>query len=333
MSRMAGQIALFVRLNPAAGVLVFVTLLCVLISGLKVFSKRYAQHPELLRKVVHIGIGLATLTFPWLFAETWPVASIALVSVALLSALKVPGPLRKLMGGVVDGVDRSSSGDLCFPIGVVTLFWLSQRCDPATSKLLFCVPVLLLTLGDAVAALVGVRYGRHKFSTAEGMKSVEGSLACFLASFLCTLLPLIAFSRIEHVEALLLAMILALVATMLEAIAWSGLDNLFLPLGGYALLKTHIGLSLKLLLAHFAATLALLLFALAWRRRTSLNDSAVLGAALYGYCAWSIGGMDWVYAPLILFVGYPLMWPRTWRDAARTHTIGVVLAVGAAGLA
>src|SRR4051812_25876345 len=95
-----------VRANPIAGVIVIIVLLCTLMAILKVLRTRRAVHPELLRKVVHILIGLVTLSFPWLFAEPWPVIAIAAVSSALMVAVKAPGPLRKLMGGVVDGVER-----------------------------------------------------------------------------------------------------------------------------------------------------------------------------------------------------------------------------------
>ncbi len=332
MPRIAAAVALFVRANPGCGVLAIVALLCVLLAMLKSLRKRFRPHPELLRKLVHIAIGLITLSFPWLFVDPWPVIAIATISTTILTAIKIPGPLRASMGGVVDGVERKSLGDIYFPIGVATLFWLAHRSDPAVSKLLFCVPILFLALGDAVAALVGVRYGRHKFTTGEGMKSVEGSLACFAATFLSTLLPILLFTRIGQLQAVILAATVGLLATLIEAVAGDGLDNLFLPLGGYALLKTHLSMSLDLLRTDLVAVLALLAFALVWRRRTPLNDSASLGATLYAYCVWSVGGIDWLYAPIFLIVASPLVWPRTRRDAARTFTVGVVVSVGAAGL-
>jgi len=313
--------------NPIVGIALVIAPLIVLMLGLKFYRDRHSAHPELLRKCVHIGMGLVTLSFPWLFHEVWPVLVLAGSAAVLLLSIKAVGPMRKLMGGVVDGVERQSYGEIYFPAAVAVLFWLSQG-----NWLLYCVPILLLTLGDAVAALVGVRYGSVKYSTDEGQKSAEGSLAFFIVGFLCTLVPLLLFTQTGRTQTLLIPLIIGLLATILEAIAWRGLDNLFLPLGGYLLLKTHLGMSLPTLIAHFVVTLALVIFVVIWRRRTTLNDSAVLGAALYGYCVWSIGGIAWLFAPVFLFVAYPLVWPRTSRDADRTHTINVVTCVGAAGL-
>ncbi len=313
--------------NPLAGILLTLLLLGLMLGCLKAYHVRFAPHPELLRKLVHIGMGLVTLSFPWLFDRPWPVMVLAVAAVALLIAVKAPGPLREVLGGVVDSVERPSHGDVYFPVAVALLFWLAGG-----DRLLFCIPILMLTLGDSIAALVGIRYGRLLFTTGRGRKSFEGSLACFIVTLMVTLVPLLRFSYIGWVQVLLIALIVALLATLLEAIAWDGLDNLFVPLGGFLLLKTHLQMSAPTLSVHLLVTLALFLLVVMWRRCTSLNDSAVLGAALYGYCVWSIGGVLWLFPPVVLFVAYPLIWPRTSRDAVRSLTIGVVFSVGAAGL-
>ena len=212
------------------------------------------------------------------------VLALVAVSGALLIAVKTPGPLRTLMGGVVDGVERRSQGDLYFPIAVATLFWLAHRSDPVTGKLLFCVPVLLLTLGDSAAALVGIRFGRHTFTAGDGTKSVEGSLACFAVAYLCTALPLLAFSRLGHAQALVLAAVVGLSAALIEAVSWGGLDNLFLPLGAYALLQANLpagprgATNLGILITQLAVAVVLTALTALWKRRTALNDHAAPGA-------------------------------------------------------
>ena len=246
--------------NPLAGIVLTLLLFGGLMIVLKVYREKCAPHPELLRKLLHIGMGLVTLSFPWLFARPWPVFVLAGVAAALLLAIKAPGPLRKLMGGVVDGVERQGYGDIYFPIAVALLFQLARG-----DKLLYCVPILLLTLGDAIAALVGVRYGSIKYTTGEGNKSAQGSLAFFIVGFFCTLAPLLLFTQTGRAQTLLISLIIGLLAMLLEAVAWSGLDNLFLPLGGFLLLKTHIGMSLSTLVTHFLVTLALFVFVVMWR--------------------------------------------------------------------
>ena len=134
------------------------------------FQRQFSPHPELPRKLLHAGSGLLTLSFPFLFDRFWPVLLLTGGSALLIAAVKFLRPLRKL-GGVVDGVPRTTLGEIYFPISVAVVFWLSLGKSP----LLFCVPILVLTLADATGALVGIRYGQTRFEGAS--KSVEGSIA------------------------------------------------------------------------------------------------------------------------------------------------------------
>ncbi|MFO1448417.1 MAG: hypothetical protein U1F61_09700 [Opitutaceae bacterium] len=52
------------------------------------------------------------------------------------------------------------------------------------------IPVALLTFADAAGAMIGTRWGRHKFATLEGTKSVEGSIAVGVTGMLATMVPL-----------------------------------------------------------------------------------------------------------------------------------------------
>ncbi len=91
-----------------------------------------------------------------------------------------------------------------------------------------------------------------------------------------------------------------------------------------------------------------------WRGHTTLNDGALLGAALVGYFCWSVGGWPWLVAPLTLVVCYPLLIYRPtpqrplspaekavmlWQPTeggsqiwTRIHNVYAVLSVAAAGL-
>jgi len=82
---------------------------------------------------------------------------------------------------------------------------------------------LYLVFGDASAAIIGKRWGRHYF----GKKSWEGSMACFVACILCGL-PFFSMG---------MAIVGALVATVAEAIPWPLNDNLWMPLVSAAVLS------------------------------------------------------------------------------------------------
>lgn len=323
-------------LPPWAAMALVAGTLAAMLLGLRALRGR--AHVEVLRKLVHVGMGLVTLTFPWLFVDSWPVITLAIGASLLLLLLRRGTPagwggpaaqaLREKLGGVVDGVARNSLGEIYFPIAVAVLFFLARG-----DAVAFCVPLLLLTLSDAVAALIGVRYGALRYTTDEGQKSWEGSIAFFVTAFLSVHIPLLLFTNIGRAECLYIGLILGLLVMLLEASAWGGLDNLFIPLGGYLLLQAFRNLEAPALGWRLAVTLALVAFALIWRSRTTLNHGAVLGAVVIGFVAWAIGGWRWLLPPVTLFALYAVLFPRTGPDGrAQTHDARDVIQVTGIGM-
>jgi phytol kinase len=310
------------------GIAILVAALLSMLALLRVASRRYGLHPELSRKLAHVGLGLATLTFPWLFDETWPVLLVAGLAVATLVSLRHVPALRSSVGGVVNGVDRASFGDLYFPIAGAGLFVLARG-----DKLLFSVPILTLAFADAVAALIGVAYGQYRYDDAEGgKKSLEGSIAFFLVAFLATHIPVLLFSSVGRAESLLIGLTFGMLVMLLEAVAWRGLDNLFIPFGGFLLLKAFLALDAAALVARLAVTTFLIVLVVAMRKRRTLSDSAVLAGVLIGYIAWSVGGWQWLVPPLILFVAYTVLWPRAAYLRDRPHDMIAVFSVTGCGI-
>ncbi|MBC8135102.1 MAG: hypothetical protein H8F28_04340 [Fibrella sp.] len=316
-------------LPPIPGMLLVLVVLGGLMLGLRVLRHRRDLHPELTRKLLHIGMGLVTLTFPWLFSTAvWAVVTLGVLASVSLYALRRSSALRKRFGGVLDGVSRDSLGEIYFPVAVAALFYLANG-----NTVTFVIPVLLLALGDAVAALIGVRYGSLKFETGEGTKSLEGSLAFLLVAFLSAHVPLLLATNTGRAESLLIGLILGLLLMLIEAVAWRGLDNLFIPLGAFLLLRSFLPLSVLDLSVRLGVTLALVAFAVLYRRQTTLNSGAVLGAALIAFLAWALGGWQWMVAPITLFSTYALFFPRENRDgSSRTHDIHDVLRATGVGI-
>ncbi len=299
--------------------------LVILLVGLKALEKRGRLHPESLRKGVHVGMGLVVLPLPWIFDRVWPVIVLAALACGALVATRSIRSLRGGIGTVLGGVGRDSLGEIYFPIAVTVLFVLSQG-----DWLLYVVPILMLTLADAVAALVEVRYGLFQYQTSEGKKSLEGSLAFFLVAFFSAHLPLLLLTDTGRAEAVLIASILALLVMMLEFIAWRGLDNLLIPLGAHAFIRLYQDADIGRLLVHLLVAALLVVFTLAWRRRSRLDDSALVGGALFGFAAATLGGWLWFLGPFLFFLGVSLVWPRSTED--RPHTVYDILSTTAAGL-
>ena len=314
-------------LPPWIGIALVLLALVGLMGMLRVYGRRRRPHPEVLRKLLHVGMGLVTLSFPWIFTETWPAWVLAAISVLLLAATKAPNPLQRKLGGVVDGVGRNSLGDIYFPISVALIFQFADR-----EPIFYCIPILLLTLADAVAALIGIFYGHVHYAAIGGQKSAEGSVAFFTVAFLSTHIPLLLFTGTGRAESLLLGLTIGLLVMLIEAIAWKGLDNLLVPLGGFLLLTGYLSMDVPALALLLAGTVGWVAFVFILRSRSTLNDSALFGAALVGYLTWTLGDWLWLVPPLALYLGYTILWPRREQLQSRPHDVHAVAAICVPGL-
>ena len=256
-------------LNPWFGMGLVLLCLVGLMGGLRLWQRTCRPHPELVRKLLHVGMGLVALSFPWLFAEVWPVLLLAAITAPGMLGLRFSARWQEKLGGVIGGVARSQSlGEVYFPLGVAGLFWLA-----GDQPLLYCIALLLLAVADAAAALVGVRYGRLRYTAAAGAKSAEGSLAFFAAAFFCAYLPLLLYGGLGGDRALLGAVVSGLWGTRVEAAAGQGLDNLFIPVAGFAALAALLNAAAPVLTVYLLLSLAACL--LVWRNYVRLNDSAL----------------------------------------------------------
>ena len=314
-------------LSPWIGIPSILAALSGLLAGLRRYRTWAGLDPEWTRKIAHIVMGGVALTFPWVFDAAWPVVLLSVLALALMIGLRVSARLHETMGEALYSVDRASYGELCFPIAVGLLFVLAGG-DP----ILYCVPILLLGLADPAAAAVGLRHGRILYTTDDGIKSGEGSAGFFLVAFFCVHVPLLLGTDTGRLETLLIATIVGLLVTSLEAISWRGLDNLFVPVGGYALLTSHLAMNADALLLRLVVIAVLLSVPFLWYRRSTLNGSASFMAALVGYVTWSIGGLAWLAAPALLYFGYTFLWPAAQRKKPHGHRVHNVLGVASVGL-
>lgn len=317
-------------LNPWLGIGAVLAALGGLAGALRAWQVRGGPHPELIRKLLHMGMGLVTLSFPWVFDAAWPVVLLAALAAFALLLLRLTS-----LGKVLTSVNRMSLGDVYFPIAVAILFVLYRReghRPPDHRLVLYLVPILLLAIADAAAALIGVGYGKHQYLTSDGAKSAEGSVAFYACAFFCAHVPLLLLTNVGRPETLLIAILLAWLATMFEAISWRGLDNLALPLVSYLLLAAFLNMDVYYLSLRVGVTVLLMLFLYLYRARSTLLGSALLGAYLVGYVCWAVGGWRWLLAPAGLFLTYTRFSAKERWQPQQVHNIHAVVAVAAPGL-
>lgn len=89
------------------------------------------------------------------------------------------------------------------------------------------VGILPLAYGDGMGAVIGRKYGAHKYRIID-QKSVEGSLAVLGATAIAVFIGMI-FYGMAPVSAAWKSLVIGLTVTIVEAIAPRGLDNLAIP--------------------------------------------------------------------------------------------------------
>lgn len=306
--------------------LVLLTLwLALVLVGVAGLRRRGLLAPELARKSVHAVLGLTAAALPWVFGTAlppvWLLCGLALLA---LLALRLWRPLRQGLGGALHDVGRRSAGDLLFPL-TVALCWTLAPGDP----LRFSLPMVVLALADALAALVGQNYGRQAFVSSGSRKTWEGSLAFALVTFLLLQVPLLLGTGLDRATCLLIALNLAVLLMLVEALAWQGSDNLLVPLVGLLALDHGLELPTAALGLQTAVLLLLALGCWAARRWTTLDDGAVLACGVIGFLSWELAGPVALLAPLAVFLTYGRLYPPRAPEHGHGALIPLLLALPA----
>lgn len=244
-------------------------------------ARRWQWPAEVQRKAVHIATGAFALTLPILFDRPWPVLLLVGVTVAVMLWLRATAA-KGGVGGVLHGVERKSYGDMLFAVAVGFLFFRS-----AGNPILFALPVAVLTLSDAAAALAGSAYGRRIFEIEAGTKSLEGVAIFFLVTCIIAMTMLLLMTDIPRANVVTLAVTVAAFGALVEADSWRGFDNLFLPVGLHLFLAAHLAtppLGLAMLAFGFLAIVAVML----WFARPlglTLHSARTHAVALFLICS------------------------------------------------
>ena len=183
---------------------------------------------ELKRKELHISVGLTALSFPLFLREPWMiVASIGLVIAWLLAVRQLPY-LRHRFGSVLHDVSRKSLGDVYFALAIGGLLLLTQD-----TPIFFVIPILILTLADAFAAIVGKMFPMGPLSGIARGKTAAGCAAFLVVAFAFSALTLFTFADLKTEHSLFAAAGLAISTCIAEAISRRGVDNLLVPAVAY----------------------------------------------------------------------------------------------------
>jgi phytol kinase len=171
------------------------------------------------RKFIHIGVGMWSVGTVLLF-ENWYFAAIPPLSFVLINYISYRQEAFKAM----EVGEKGNLGTVYFPISfALIIYCLWARRDLVVASL------MPMTWGDALAAILGKRCGKYKYSIGGSIRSLEGSLSMFLFSWLATFLALLFFPPLGWQLSLLYSLIVAVIATVVEAVSIWHIDNLTVP--------------------------------------------------------------------------------------------------------
>lgn len=234
------------------------------------------KNPEIARKIVHIGAS----HWYFIYAACFPSPVPALIGLAvvtvLVGILNVTGVFDKALG---QSNKRRNWGLVWYPVSIFVMILLGRIGIGGTTAL--GVGLLGMGWGDGLAALIGMKYGKHRLNTS---KSLEGLAAFFVA------VTVIAFLLTHDI---LLSVVCGLTGAVFEFTTPFGLDNITVPLALYVTVALW---PKSAMLSGFALAACL---AYKWKHLTA--DGAA-GAFVIGVlCTW-IFGIPGLVLPLLFFV-------------------------------
>ena len=192
---------------------------------------------EIFRKLIH----LCSLSIPIIYYFISKTSAVIILSIITLVALvidisRIFSPFAgKLFNSVFGFLLREHEIDIQKRNlnGATYVFISALICVIAFPKILFITAFSILIISDSVAALIGRKYGKHKFLS----KSLEGTLAFFISAIVVVLFtPKVDGLLLEYIIGFTAAAIGAIVENISFGIAD---DNLSIPIS--------IGISMWLL--------------------------------------------------------------------------------------
>ena len=271
----------------------------VILLAAELWRRLGSPRPELTRKLIHTSTGVVSLSFPFLLRSAWTVLGLTSSFALLVWSGKRFGFLRSL-----HGVERESEGARLYPLAVLILF-MATRGRPW----LYVASMLVLGVSDALAAVVGSRYGTRHFEIGDAKRSLEGSLVFMVVAFLVIHLPLLLMTDLPRESTVLVALLAAAMATAVEAVSMRGTDNLFVPLIVYIVLDRLAELpAAELAWLNLSALFVGVVLAFLMNRARGFNAGGIIGLVLFTVAVWTFGPASWALPFFLGLAAYLPLW-------------------------
>ena len=189
-----------------------------LIFFISIFFKKYfSDNKEVLRKIIHIGIGPLIPLALYLKIDQ----NSALIFTSIIMLMIILNYLFEVFPTIED-VDRKSFGTIFYSLSLFILIFIFWNKDPYA----LIAGFFIMTFGDGLAGLVGKNINSRSWILLQQKKSLVGTLTMFVTS----LIVVISLGYTQHNTTFLSYFTIALIATLLEQFSILGIDNLIVPI-------------------------------------------------------------------------------------------------------
>jgi len=182
-----------------------------------VFKKYNEDSREIVRKIIHIGIGPLIPIAQFLKINQ----NSALIFTGIVSLMVLTNYNYKLFPTIED-VERKSYGTLFYCLSLLILIYLFWDKDPYALISGF----FIMTFGDGLAGLIGKSFNSKSWIFFKQKKSLYGTITMFLTSLIVVFS--IGYSQQNSLN--LNYFTIAFIATLLEQFSVLGIDNFIVPI-------------------------------------------------------------------------------------------------------
>ena len=191
------------------------------------FRRFNSNNKEVLRKIIHIGIGPLIPFAQYLKIDQ----NSALIFTGIISLMVLINYTYKLFPTIED-VERKSYGTLFYCISLFILICLFWNKDPYA----LITGFFIMSFGDGLAGLVGKSFNSNSWIFFKQKKSFFGTFTMFLTS----LIVVCSIGYAKQNSFNLNYFTIALLATLFEQFSIIGIDNFIVPISSALLFNFFI---------------------------------------------------------------------------------------------
>ena len=182
-----------------------------------IFKKYFYNNKEVLRKIIHIGIGPLIPIALYLKIDQ----KSALIFTGIISLMVLLNYIYKLFP-IIEDIDRKSFGTLFYCLSLFILIFIFWEKDYYS----LIAGFFIMTFGDGLAGLVGKNIDSKSWVFLKQKKSFIGTFTMFITSLviICSL----GFAQKHNLNVNFFT--LAFIATVLEQLSIFGIDNFIVPI-------------------------------------------------------------------------------------------------------